>query len=72
MSCLDCHDYMDGYNQGKREGVIEGLKLNLQKVKDICKNNDDLCITCPFVIKENRTCIFRDVPETWLIDKMKG
>lgn len=50
------------------------LKLYLQKVKDICKNNDDLCISCPFVVKENGispVCVFRDIPETWLIDKMK-
>ena len=26
MSCFDCHDYMDGYNRGKKEGVIEELK----------------------------------------------
>lgn len=26
MSCLDCHDYMDGYNRGKKEGVIEELE----------------------------------------------
>lgn len=26
MSCLDCHDFMDGYNRGKREGVIEELE----------------------------------------------
>lgn len=50
------------------------LKLYLQKVKDICKNNDDLCINCPFVVKDkgfSPICPFRDVPELWLIDKMK-
>lgn len=26
MSCFDCHDYMDGYNYGKKEGVIEELE----------------------------------------------
>lgn len=26
MSCLDCHDYMNGYNQGKKEGLIEELE----------------------------------------------
>lgn len=34
MSCFDCHDYMDGYNQGKKEGTIEGLeqiKKNINK-----------------------------------------
>jgi len=28
MSCLDCHDYMDGFNRGKKEGTIEELKKN--------------------------------------------
>ena len=26
MSCFDCHDYMYGYNRGKKEGAIEELK----------------------------------------------
>lgn len=26
MSCLDCHDFMDGFNRGKKEGTIEELK----------------------------------------------
>jgi len=26
MSCFDCHDYMDGFNRGKKEGVIEELE----------------------------------------------
>jgi hypothetical protein len=35
MSCLDCHDYMDGFNRGKREGVIEELeKLKAEFEKD--------------------------------------
>ena len=29
MCCFDCHDYMDGYNRGKKEGTIEELE-NLQ------------------------------------------
>ena len=24
MSCFDCHDYMDGYNRGKKEGTGDG------------------------------------------------
>ena len=34
MSCFDCHDYMNGYNQGKKEGTIEELeqiKKNINK-----------------------------------------
>lgn len=26
MACLDCHDYMNGYNNGKKEGTIEELE----------------------------------------------
>lgn len=26
MSCFDCHDYMNGYNNGKKDGVIEELE----------------------------------------------
>lgn len=26
MSCLECYDFMDGYNQGKRDGTIEELE----------------------------------------------
>ena len=38
MSCLDCHDFMDGYNRGKREGIIEELekiKTEIRKLTDI-------------------------------------
>lgn len=34
MSCLDCHDFMDGYNRGKREGTIE----ELEKIKAEIEN----------------------------------
>lgn len=30
MGCIDCHDYVDGYNRGKKEGAIEELE-NLKK-----------------------------------------
>lgn len=34
MSCLDCHDYMNGYNQGKKEGLIEELeKIRQESVR---------------------------------------
>lgn len=33
MSCLDCHDYMDGYNRGKREGVIEKLEKIREEIE---------------------------------------
>ncbi len=36
MSCLDCHDYMDGYNQGKREGTIEELESLKTKMNIYC------------------------------------
>lgn len=51
------------------------LKLYLQKVKDICKDNDDLCKSCPFAIQkatDYKSCPFNDIPEDWSIDKMKG
>jgi len=32
MSCLDCHDFMDGYNRGKREGTIEELEKVRTKI----------------------------------------
>lgn len=35
MSCFDCHDYMDGYNRGKREGVIEELEAIKAEIKDL-------------------------------------
>lgn len=40
MSCLDCHDYMDGFNRGKREGVIEELekiKIEVNDIHNWCK-----------------------------------
>lgn len=36
MSCFDCHDYMDGYNCGKKEGTIE----ELEKIRDEIRNFD--------------------------------
>lgn len=33
MSCLDCHDYMDGYNRGKKEGTIEELEKIKEKME---------------------------------------
>ncbi len=37
MSCLDCHDYMDGFNRGKKEGVIEELETIKEKINEFCK-----------------------------------
>lgn len=34
MSCLDCHDFMDGYNRGKREGTIEELEKIKQEINN--------------------------------------
>ena len=53
---------------------LNELKLYLQKIKDLCKDNDDLCRSCPFVIQkttEYNSCAFNNVPEDWLIDKIK-
>lgn len=38
MSCLDCHDYMDGYNCGKKEGSIEELERIKNKIMDLQTN----------------------------------
>lgn len=38
MSCFDCHDYMDGYNRGKKEGTIEELKYIRDKIQDMADN----------------------------------
>lgn len=35
MSCFDCHDYMDGYNRGKKEGSIEELEKIKEEIKDL-------------------------------------
>ena len=35
MSCLDCHDYMNGYNQGKKEGTIEELEKIKLEMKSV-------------------------------------
>ena len=32
MSCFDCHDYMDGFNRGKKEGTIEELEMIKAKI----------------------------------------
>lgn len=37
MSCLDCHDYMDGYNRGKREGTIEELNEIKKEIEELTK-----------------------------------
>lgn len=38
MCCFDCHDYMDGYNRGKKEGTIEELKCIRDKIQDMADN----------------------------------
>ena len=35
MSCFDCHDYMDGYNRGKKEGTIEELEKTKSEIEEI-------------------------------------
>ena len=44
MGCIDCHDYMDGYNSGKREGTIEELEDIKSKMYHMLESdevNDD-------------------------------
>lgn len=38
MGCIDCHDYMDGYNCGKKEGAIEELEKILAYTNNMAKN----------------------------------
>lgn len=35
MSCFDCHDYMDGYNRGKKEGTIKELEKTKSEIEEI-------------------------------------
>ena len=35
MGCIDCHDYMDGYNSGKREGTLEELEEMKTKLQNL-------------------------------------
>lgn len=35
MSCFDCHDYMDGYNRGKKEGIIEELEEIKSEIQNL-------------------------------------
>ena len=44
MCCFDCHDYMDGFNRGKKEGTIE----ELEKIKTEFENR--LILTTPVAI----------------------
>ena len=41
MSCLDCHDYMDGYNRGKKEGTIEELESIKKKIHKLAFDDND-------------------------------
>ena len=58
MCCFDCHDYMDGFNRGKREGVIEELekiKLEIQGLIDFeetCCGNTTLGYQCLGVVED--------------------
>lgn len=38
MGCIDCHDYMDGYNCGKKEGTIEELEKIISFTNNMAKN----------------------------------
>lgn len=61
MSCFDCHDYMDGYNRGKKEGTIEELENIKASIKrfmfDINPNNSESDYVCNYILNkiiENR------------------
>jgi len=41
MSCFDCHDYMDGFNRGKREGTIEELEQIKKKIHKLAFDDND-------------------------------
>lgn len=41
MSCFDCHDYMDGYNRGKKEGVIEELERIKKEIHKLAFDDND-------------------------------
>lgn len=39
MSCFDCHDYMNGYNCGKKEGTIKELEKIRQESVRLTESN---------------------------------
>ena len=38
MGCIDCHDYVDGYNRGRVDGAIEKLENLEREIPKICKD----------------------------------
>ena len=56
MSCLDCHDYMNGYNQGKKEGTIEELEDIKASIKrfmlNINPNSSESDYACNYILNE--------------------
>lgn len=41
MSCFDCHDYMDGFNRGKKEGTIEELERIKKEIHKLAFDDND-------------------------------
>ena len=44
MSCFDCHDYMNGYNRGKKEGLIEELEQIKAEIAESFSSSVSDCI----------------------------
>ena len=38
MGCIDCHDYVDGYNRGRVDGAVEKLENLEKEISKICKD----------------------------------
>ena len=70
MSCFDCHDYMDGYNCGKKE-ERENIKKELDKIEDVRKHTTMLEDRYHLIIKRSRYNVnrrFDDTSEEILVD----
>lgn len=51
MGCIDCHDYVDGYNRGRVDGAVEKLENLEREILKTCKDTScEDCTSCP--IKE--------------------
>lgn len=69
MCCFDCHDYMDGYNHGKKEGLIE----ELEDLRDEMQNDYDSLDCLDDSDIGYGTCILRYIKEiNKRIEELKG
>lgn len=58
MSCFDCHDYMDGYNRGKKDGTIEELEnLKQEIVKHSYREFENSTVSFDDNIIKTRVCM---------------